>query len=109
MIGKSQMKKKGIKRRCVTSINPWENHTPKASYCDGRAQILIRPPFKEDLPDVRLVTLPPPSKANVPTAALGDTPLSNASLEHGQLFHWSEPFTGPYPPQVAFFRLASSQ
>ena len=41
----------------VTSINPWENHTPKASYWSGRAQVLIRPPSQCDLPDVGLVTV----------------------------------------------------
>ena len=54
----------------VTSISHWENHTSKASYWSGRAQVIIRSPSQGDLPDVGFVILPPLSKARVPTAAL---------------------------------------
>ena len=80
-------------------ISSSENHTPKFSYWSGRAQVLIRSPFQGNLPDVGLVTLPPPSKVGVPTAALcdtslGGTSLSDASLDHGQPLRWSEPSAG---------------
>ena len=89
-------------------ISSWENYTPKASYWSGRAQVLIRTPSQGDLPDVGLVTLSPPSKAGVPTAALCDTSLcgtslNDTSLDHGQPLRWLEPSVGQNPPQVALF------
>ena len=50
-----------------------------------------------------LVTLPPPSKVSVPTAALCNTSLGGTSLDHGQPLRWSEPFTDQNPLQVALF------
>ena len=91
------------KEHDVRSISPWENHTPKASYWSGRVQVLIRTPSQGDIPDVGLVTLPPPSKAGVPTAALGGISLSDTSLDHGQPLCWSKPSTSQNPPQVALF------
>ena len=85
------------------SISPWKNHISKASYWSERAQVLIRPPSQGDLPDVGLRTLPPPLKVGVLTAALCDTSLSEASLDHSQLLRWLEPLAS------SPFRLASSQ
>ena len=59
-------------------------------------------PSQGDLPDMGLVTLPPPSKAGVSMVALcdtslSDTSLSNASLDHDQPLRWSEPSASQNP------------
>ena len=90
------------------SISHWENHTPKANYWSGKAQVLIKPSFQGDLLDMGLVILPPLSKVGIPMATLYDTSLSStslsdASLDHGQPLRWSKPSSN------SPFRLVGSQ